>query len=262
MKKIEVFVLFFAMILVAFSAAAQENKELNTEFSYSYAQVNSFKNPIEKALWNDDRLEVTVLYNVNCAVEDVKGIAKLNGDTVQLFLNQIFSGDARALCESVHRGVFIIKDLKRKDYKILFNNGYSKEIFLKKDEPFITEPPEIAAEKNAEIIKEKDARERERKFTEYTRAIETNPRDANAYYWRSFLWWGKGDRMRAIDDLNKSLEIDPDMHAVNVYRFRAEIYCELHEYDKAWDNWHKAQSREYQDSSFEDRLIKESGREK
>jgi tetratricopeptide (TPR) repeat protein len=52
---------------------------------------------------------------------------------------------------------------------------------------------------------------------------------------------GKGEYDKALADYTKAIEIDPQRFAV-AYAERAVIYFVKKEYDKAWDNVHKAQS--------------------
>ncbi|MER3447202.1 MAG: hypothetical protein C4291_10325 [Candidatus Dadabacteria bacterium] len=44
----------------------------------------------------------------------------------------------------------------------------------------------------------------------YTKAIEANPRDAQAYYHRGVAYYNKGQYDKAIADFNKAIELNPD----------------------------------------------------
>lgn len=93
---------------------------------------------IEKAIWDGNQLEVSVLISLNCAVTGIQGIARLNGDRVELTLETQYPPNQRAMCDSVYRCKFKIKDLKKKDYRIAFRCGlWTAEAFLSRDVPII-----------------------------------------------------------------------------------------------------------------------------
>jgi Flp pilus assembly protein TadD len=46
-------------------------------------------------------------------------------------------------------------------------------------------------------------------ISDYTKALEINPRDAEAYYNRGIAYGEKGQYDEAISDYNKALEINP-----------------------------------------------------
>lgn len=218
----------------------------------------------EKAIWNGDELEVNILMSVNCAARDIKGIARLNGDRVELTAEPHFPPDgSMALCESVHRYIFKIRNLEKKDYKIGFRSGlFTEEVSLKSDTPIITEPLEFTMAREAEKAKEKNRQEIEMNISKYTKEIEANPKSDSSYYWRGLAYRRKGNLEQGISDFSKALEVNPaSLYATNIYRFRAEIYCDLLDYDKAWNDWHKAQSMGYYGSEFVEKLKKASGRE-
>ena len=111
-----------------------------------------------------------------------------------------------------------------------------------------------------------------------TKAIELNPKDAETYYFRgvahafvglgkaisfkSVCKAGKEDYDLAIADYTKTLEIDP-WRGAYVYYNRARVYCDRGEYDKAWEDVHKAQSLGHQvDPEFLKRLREASEKTK
>ena len=164
----------------------------------------------EKAIWNGNQLEVNILMSVNCAVTDIKGVARLNGDRVELTVEPHFPSDgSMALCESVHRYIFKIRDLENKDYRIGFRCGlFTQEVLLKKDAPIITEPLEVTLKKGAEKAHENRKIELDQKINEYTKAIEKDPNSVKSYYWRGTTYGKKGSYEQAIADYSKALEIN------------------------------------------------------
>jgi len=79
---------------------------------------------------------------------------------------------------------------------------------------------------------------------DYNKAIEINPRHAAAYYNRGMAYTkGKGQYDKAIPDFTKFLEINP--MSVEAYNNRGVAYFCIKEYEKAWDDVHKAQNLGY-----------------
>jgi tetratricopeptide (TPR) repeat protein len=75
----------------------------------------------------------------------------------------------------------------------------------------------------------------------YNKAIEINPRFANAYFSRGVaLAEGKGQYDEAISDYNKAIEINPRF--AKAFALRGFAYYAKGEYDKAWVDVHKVQS--------------------
>lgn len=96
---------------------------------------------------------------------------------------------------------------------------------------------------------------------DFTKAIEKNPRFANAYFYRGRAYLGKGEFDQAISDLNKAIEIDPRLAVA--YGERAVIYFIKKEYDKVWENIHKQESLGLEaDPGFLKALREASGRKK
>ena len=59
--------------------------------------------------------------------------------------------------------------------------------------------------------------------------IDTNPRNAHALWERHLGWMKTGEPRRALDDLNKAIELDPEPVA---FRSRGEVHRHLGEYEK------------------------------
>ncbi|MHC4207911.1 MAG: tetratricopeptide repeat protein, partial [Planctomycetota bacterium] len=91
--------------------------------------------------------------------------------------------------------------------------------------------------------------------------IEINQTYAEAYCNRGLEYGRKGQSYQAIDDFNKSIELNPQ--SAKAYYNRAVVFCGMKEYDKAWQDIHQAQSLGFQaPAGFLQILRKDSGREK
>jgi tetratricopeptide (TPR) repeat protein len=77
-------------------------------------------------------------------------------------------------------------------------------------------------------------------ISDCTRAIEINPGLADAYYNRAVAYDNKGFYDQAISDLDKAIEINPKLPGA--YNSRAIAYYHKAEYDKAWQDIGKAQA--------------------
>jgi tetratricopeptide (TPR) repeat protein len=99
-------------------------------------------------------------------------------------------------------------------------------------------------------------------ISDYNKAIEINPRHVAAYYNRGMAYAkGKGQYDKAIPDFTKFLEINP--MSVEAYNNRGVAYFRIKEYEKAWDDVHKAQNLGYNvHPGFLKALREASGREK
>ena len=96
---------------------------------------------------------------------------------------------------------------------------------------------------------------------DYNKAIEIDPKYAEAYNNRGRVYRLKGQYDQAVLDYNKAIEIDPKY--VDAYYNRATFYYVKREYDKAWDDIKMIQDLGYQVSpEFLEDLRKASGREK
>jgi len=103
--------------------------------------------------------------------------------------------------------------------------------------------------------------ETDRAITAFTKAIEKNPRFANAYYYRGMAYHRKKQDDQVIADYSKAIEINPQFGVA--YAERALIYLVNKEYDKAWEDVHKAEALGQEiRSGFREALQKASGRNK
>ena len=75
-------------------------------------------------------------------------------------------------------------------------------------------------------------------ISDHSKALETNPNDANAYFSRGLAYGNKGEYDRAISDYTKAIEIDP--HAALAYFNRGRLYHNSKaEYDLAISDFTK-----------------------
>jgi tetratricopeptide (TPR) repeat protein len=80
--------------------------------------------------------------------------------------------------------------------------------------------------------------------------IAENPKNSRAYFDRHFFWMKLGDPQRALDDLNKVIEIEPEPVS---FIMRGEVYRSLGEYEKAVVDYARAEAidpAEWQDNGF------------
>jgi len=71
-----------------------------------------------------------------------------------------------------------------------------------------------------------------------TRAIESNPNDAEAYVNRSFAYGQSGQNDAAISDLTRAIELNPKFYGA--YYLRSQIYFRLGQNDAAISDINKA----------------------
>ena len=103
--------------------------------------------------------------------------------------------------------------------------------------------------------------EYDRAISDLTEALKINPRYAEPYYFRGVAYGKKGEYDKAVSDFNKAL-VENTRYAKAFYG-RGVIYCIKGEYDKAWEDVHKAQSSGYQvHPGFLKALREASGRER
>jgi tetratricopeptide (TPR) repeat protein len=96
----------------------------------------------------------------------------------------------------------------------------------------------------------------------YNKAIEINPRFANAYFSRGVAYaQDRGQFDQAISDYDKAIELNPRF--AKAILSRGAAYYFKGEYDKAWADVHKAQSLGLQVlPAFLQALSQASGRQK
>ena len=99
-------------------------------------------------------------------------------------------------------------------------------------------------------------------ISEFTNALEINPRYANAYYNRGRTYAATCPASdQAISDFTRAIDINPRL--AKSYVGRGAVYYEKGQYDKAWDDVHKAQSLGFQvPSDFLNDLREASERER
>jgi len=100
----------------------------------------------------------------------------------------------------------------------------------------------------------------DRAISDFTKAIEADPKHAKAYNDRGLAYWNIGQYDQAIADYTKAIEIDPKL-AIAYYN-RAVVYYFKKEYDKSWEDVRKAQDLGYHiPSKFLEDLRKASERQ-
>jgi tetratricopeptide (TPR) repeat protein len=155
--------------------------------------------------------------------------------------------------------------------KIQVQNGVvatiPADLIQKIDGVFIhpREPAQVAFDKGLENFKTGKIEKINEAINDFTKAIELNPNYARAYYCRGLIYEGR-DYDKAISDFSKVIEINPN--DALAYNCRAMMYYSKHEYDKAWQDVHKAEALGYSEykprrlnSGFIESLKKASGRE-
>jgi tetratricopeptide (TPR) repeat protein len=97
-------------------------------------------------------------------------------------------------------------------------------------------------------------------ITDYNKAIEINPRYAEAYNNRGGTYSQIGQYDQAISDCTKAIEINP--RYADAYNNRGNAYRCKGEYDKAWADVYKMRSLGYQaNPEFLKALREASGRQ-
>jgi tetratricopeptide (TPR) repeat protein len=80
--------------------------------------------------------------------------------------------------------------------------------------------------------------------------IDRNPANSHAYFRRHFAWMKIGEPRRALDDLDKVIELDPT--PVSLFS-RGEVYRHIGEYEKAladFDRGEAIDSKDWQAGGF------------
>ncbi|MGA1826355.1 MAG: tetratricopeptide repeat protein [bacterium] len=99
----------------------------------------------------------------------------------------------------------------------------------------------------------------DRTMADYTKAIEINPKDADAYYHRGLILMNGGEYSQAIADFTKAIEIDPKY--ADAYNSRGAAYAIKGEFERAWEDVYQAQSLGYEvDQEFFKVLREATGR--
>jgi tetratricopeptide (TPR) repeat protein len=82
--------------------------------------------------------------------------------------------------------------------------------------------------------------------------IADDPTNSSAYFDRHFAWMEIGEPDRALDDINKVIELEPKTRAIS-FLARAHVYRHLGEYEKAIEDYSRAEAIdpvEWQDGAF------------
>ena len=109
-------------------------------------------------------------------------------------------------------------------------------------------------------VKYMKKRQYDKAALEFTKALQANPRFANAYTLRGVAYAAGGRFDQAMADSNKAVELNP--RSAMAYETRAIGYYAQKRYDKAWDDVRKAKSLGYKvDSKFLQKLRQASGRQ-
>lgn len=74
--------------------------------------------------------------------------------------------------------------------------------------------------------------------------LRDDPSGSHAYHSRHFAWTKLGQPLRAIEDLDKAIELRPDP---TTFRSRAEVFRELGEYRKALDDLNRGEAMDPQE---------------
>jgi len=69
--------------------------------------------------------------------------------------------------------------------------------------------------------------------------LREDPNNSHAYFGRHIAWMNIGEPQRALDDLNKVIEIDPEAVA---FRSRGEVYRHIGEYEKALKDFDRGEA--------------------
>ena len=86
----------------------------------------------------------------------------------------------------------------------------------------------------------------DRALSDYSKAIELNPRYAGAYNNRGIAYAYKGQYDRALSDCTKAIELNPRDAEAYINRAIAYYAQGKGKYDKAWQDVHRSQSLGYQ----------------
>ncbi|MEA2103227.1 MAG: hypothetical protein U9P79_01105, partial [Candidatus Cloacimonadota bacterium] len=78
----------------------------------------------------------------------------------------------------------------------------------------------------------------QRAISDLTKAIELDPENAFHYGLRGYIYKSRNDDQKAISDLTKAIELKPE--DASFYKLRAENYKKTHEYEKAFEDYEKA----------------------
>jgi tetratricopeptide (TPR) repeat protein len=135
----------------------------------------------------------------------------------------------------------VVKNLSAEDW---FEKGNSFRIFNQYEEAIMAYTralninPRFADAYNNRGLARADKGNYDRSIADYNSALEINPRYALAYYNRGGVWVDKGDYDSAIADFNKALEINPRF--AEAYSGRGVTWAYKGDYDSAIADFNSA----------------------
>jgi tetratricopeptide (TPR) repeat protein len=98
-------------------------------------------------------------------------------------------------------------------------------------------------------------------IADYTKAVQVDPTHNKAYYNLGFIYSSMSNYDQAVTYFTKAIQAKPDY--TEAYKSRAIAYFAKNEYDKAWEDVHKVESLgDAVKPEFLEKLKKASGREK
>lgn len=98
------------------------------------------------------------------------------------------------------------------------------------------------------------AKDYDQALESYSKAIELNPRNAQAYFNRALVLLKQFKYRKAAEDCDKALLIDPKYN--KVHHRRAVALMELKEYDKALEDWKKVLETDPENEEANEKLKK------
>lgn len=72
----------------------------------------------------------------------------------------------------------------------------------------------------------------------FTKSIELDNTESNAYYFRGYAYYDKGDHKKAMKDFDKAIELNPKHH--EAYFERGNLYLDAKDYNEQIANYDKA----------------------
>jgi tetratricopeptide (TPR) repeat protein len=73
------------------------------------------------------------------------------------------------------------------------------------------------------------------------RWIAEDPRNSSAYFNRHFAWLALGEPQRALEDLNKVIEFEPEPNPLT-FLSRGDVYRRLGEYENAIEDYNRGEA--------------------
>jgi tetratricopeptide (TPR) repeat protein len=96
---------------------------------------------------------------------------------------------------------------------------------------------------------------------DYTKANENDPGNAEIYFNRGIAYYAQDFPDQAIADWDKAIELSPE--SADIYQKRAFAYFKKEKYDKSWEDVHKIEGLGYKvPPKFLEDLRKASGRDR